>query len=297
MKAYRFILPIVCVLLLSACRAGNDGAAEPMPIAGETAAPTESMPPASEELIEQEETYLAMAADGEHPQLIAHAGGAVFGYRLTNSLEALNSAYQSGFRYIELDMSLTADGHIVLIHDWADMAERMLFSQGVKTREEFLQSEILADLTLLDIDGLAAWLADHPDCSIVTDIKEEANCEVLSAIRERVEPDIFGQFIPQVYTYEEYREVQELGFDRIILTLYRLDTDADELSAFAEEFSPWAITVPEGRINEELLDAVTAHGVAVYAHTVNSLDFFETWTALGLTGIYTDYFVPCRWIY
>lgn len=297
MKAYRFILPIVCVLLLSACRAGNDGAAEPMPIAGETAAPTESMPPASEELIEQEEIYLAMAADGEHPQLIAHAGGAVFGYRLTNSLEALNSAYQSGFRYIELDMSLTADGHIVLIHDWADMAERMLFSQGVKTRDEFLQSEVLADLTLMDIDGLAAWLADHPDCSIVTDIKEEANCEVLNAIREQAEPNIFGQFIPQVYTYEEYREVQDLGFDRIILTLYRLDTEADELSAFAEEFSPWAITVPEGRISEELLDAVIAHGVAVYAHTVNSLDFFETWTALGLTGIYTDYFVPCRWIY
>ena len=64
-------------------------------------------------------------AAAEKPALIAHAGGAIYGFRLTNSLEALEEAYACGHRVLEVDLSLTSDGEIVLIHDWEEMALRL----------------------------------------------------------------------------------------------------------------------------------------------------------------------------
>ena len=102
----------------------------------------------------------------DRPQLIAHAGGAIWGYRYTNSLEAIDTAYANGFRFIELDFELTSDGSVVLIHDWEAMGKRMLFSEGVRTRGEFLSSPTFMGLTLLDAAGLKKWMDSHEDAYI-----------------------------------------------------------------------------------------------------------------------------------
>ena len=232
------------------------------------------------------------------PQLIAHAGGAIYGYRLTNSLEALDSAYAQGFRFIELDFSLSADGEPVLIHDWESMAARMLGREGCLSREDFLAAPSFAGLTLLDLDGLLRWLEEHPDCSVVTDVKCEDDTAVLGTIRERA-GDLGDNFIPQIYDYGEYAPVSDLGFPRIILTLYRLPLEPDTLAQFAREYRPWGITVAQSRLTEELLAALkeASPDTAVFSHTVNDFYLFETWEPLGLTGIYTDYFVPEHWAY
>lgn len=233
----------------------------------------------------------------EHPILIAHAGGAIHGYRLTNSLEAIDNAYENGFRFIELDMELTSDGEIVMIHDWDSMAKRMLFSEGIRTYDEFLSSDTLMDFTLLDLDTLLGWLNKHTDCCIITDVKAADNAEILEEIIADCDDDIslMQRFIPQAYSFEEYDEISALGFRNIILTLYRMDTDVGTLADFAQNSSPWAITIPEERVTEELITAISEKGTNVYSHTINSLDFFETWQPLGLTGIYTDYFQPNWW--
>ena len=54
------------------------------------------------------------------PRLIAHAGGDIYGIRMTNSLQALDRSYEEGFRFIEVDICLTSDGVPVLLHDWGN---------------------------------------------------------------------------------------------------------------------------------------------------------------------------------
>jgi len=131
--------------------------------------------PVQEEIAEQpstpETSATVRAVDTQPPRLIAHAGGAVFGYRYTNSMEALDQAYENGFRHIELDFEQTSDGKYVLIHDWDSMAERMLFTSGVYSRSKFLKAKTFVDLTLMDLDMLLDWLAAHDDCCIITDAK------------------------------------------------------------------------------------------------------------------------------
>jgi len=239
---------------------------------------------------------VAMAADGEHPQLIAHAGGAVFGYRLTSSREAMDLAYANGFRFMELDFSMTSDYQIVLLHDWEGTANRLLGSPGVRTLDQFLSDRAMAGLTLLDLAGLEDWLEAHPDVSIITDTKSEANYTFLEFLYGRSET-MADRFIPQAYSYEEYTQIKELGYDRIILTLYKIQTDPDTLAAFAAQEHPWAVTIPWERLNDQLMSKLSATGVSIYTHSVNSVDTFEAWKDKGLTGLYTDYFTPNRWLY
>ena len=236
----------------------------------------------------------AMSADGVHPQLIAHAGGAIYGYRLTNSLEAIETAVGNGFGFIELDFDVTTDGQIVLVHAWKGVAERLIGSQGRKSLQEFLAAKTLADLTLMDLSMLSDWLEEHPQVSIITDVKAEDNVAVLKQLKQQADP---SRFIPQAYSKEEYRQIKALGYERVILTAYRMELDAEELSEFAQKERPWAITIPEQYISAPLLKTISETDTAIYAHTINSVDFYEKWNREGLTGIYTDYFSPNQWIY
>ncbi|MBO4913919.1 MAG: hypothetical protein J5449_01820 [Oscillospiraceae bacterium] len=300
---------VICLLLLSAvllCACAQsvpvpeeesapppaEQAAEPL--TEEPAEPPEPEPEPEPQEVEAPPPALDLDA---RPVLIAHAGGAIWGYRLTNSLEALELAYAGGHRFIEVDISRSADGELVLLHDWESMARRMFGTEGCLTEEEFLARRAFARLTLMDLDALLDWLKAHPDCSIITDVKdEEGNVDALSEIRRRA-GELGDHFIPQVYDYGEYDAVSQLGYARVILTLYRLETEPDRLGDFAAAHRPWGITVAQDRLTRELLDAVlgASPDTLVFAHTVNDLSFFEAWQPQGLSGIYTDYFTPDRW--
>ncbi len=52
------------------------------------------------------------------PRLIAHAGGIGNQRTDTNSLEALDASVGRGHTAIEVDLSWTTDGRLVLLHDW-----------------------------------------------------------------------------------------------------------------------------------------------------------------------------------
>ena len=49
---------------------------------------------------------------------IAHGGGGIEGRTYTNSLESLNSSYEQGFRFFELDIIEDIYGNILAAHDW-----------------------------------------------------------------------------------------------------------------------------------------------------------------------------------
>ena len=294
MRKLAFLSALLLLLAACAAPAPSEPApapSEPSPAPAATAAPSAAAASTPEPT---PEPPAAMAEDGEHPRLIAHAGGAIYGYRLTNSLEALDAAWEAGFRFIELDFERTSDGEIVLIHDWESMAARLLGSEGQRSLRLFRSTPALAGLTLLDLGGLLRWMEDHPGCSIVTDIKSEDNLPMLSEIRERA-GELAGSFIPQAYDFEQAAALLAEGWERVILTLYRIQVSPEELRDYLAETSLWALTLSESRMNGDYASAALETGTALYCHSVNTLDFVDAWLGKGLTGIYTDYFEPKHW--
>ena len=101
---------------------------------------------------------------------IAHAGGEVKGIPSTNSKQALDENYARGFRLFELDIITTSDGKMVAAHDWG-MWSRFTDYKGSlpPSHAAFMKRKIYGDYTTLDMDGINAWFAAHPDAILITD--------------------------------------------------------------------------------------------------------------------------------
>jgi glycerophosphoryl diester phosphodiesterase len=74
------------------------------------------------------------------PRLFAHRGAS--GHRPENTLEAFSLAMEMGVRYLELDVRMSRDGHVVVIHD--DTLERTTDGRGS------VREHSLAELKKLD---------------------------------------------------------------------------------------------------------------------------------------------------
>lgn len=229
------------------------------------------------------------------PPLIAHAGGAIYGFKLTNSLEALEESYKNGFKLIEMDFEWTSDGEIVAIHDWGPMVERLfMIDEKVLSLDEFKNSEVFMDLTLLELDEVIEWFVDKEDLYLVTDTKGD-NKKLLTYILENHKKSM-NKIVPQVYSFEEYEIAKELGFNNIILTLYRSNYTDEEIVEFAKENELFAVTMPKDRGYSSLPKKLKNIGVFTYVHTINELYVFEELHENGVSGIYTDFFHANKWI-
>ncbi len=223
-----------------------------------------------------------------HP-LVAHAGGAIYGYKYTNSLEAMEEAYKNGFRLLEIDFDWTSDNEVVAIHDWTAMPRRLfMIEPRVLTLKEFKNPDTFQGLTLMDIRGIVSWLRIREDAYIITDVKNR-NIEFLELLARNY-ADIKGQIIPQIYSFEEYTEVKAMGYNNIILTLYQNYYTDDELVKFVGKNKVFAVTMPLERGYTDLPMKLKERNIPTYVHTVNDLHIFEALHKNGVTGIYTDYF-------
>ena len=106
-------------------------------------------------------------------RLIAHAGGEIYGLKLTNSRQALDLSYKRGFRLIELDFEWTSDGVPVIVHDWGNLSWYLNREKSVDALSfaEYKKEKVKFDIELMDLDNLNEWILRHQDVYVITDIK------------------------------------------------------------------------------------------------------------------------------
>lgn len=230
------------------------------------------------------------------PRLIAHAGGEIYGIRLTNSLQALDNSYKQGFRFFEVDISKTSDGVPVLVHDWGNVNwfRNVKYSTEPAAYKKFKSSKTILGLKLMDLDMLSDWLYKHKDAHVITDIKDD-NTGLLRTIAEKY-PRAAGQVIPQIYSFEEYDTVKDIGYKQIMLTLYKLDSPAEEIIAFCSGHELFGVSMPQDRCSPDYLKQFRSLKVPLFAHTVNDYNIYVKVRDSGIYGVYTDYFQPSDWV-
>lgn len=97
------------------------------------------------------------------PHYIAHAGGSIYGYCYSNSLEVVQNSLAHGIDYMELDLSITSDGRLVAWHDWA------FEWTGAPTHDQFMARKIYDKFTPMDFPRIDSILRANPRLSLVTD--------------------------------------------------------------------------------------------------------------------------------
>lgn len=221
------------------------------------------------------------------PQYIAHAGGQINGIFYSNSLNALESNYQKGYRFFELDFNWTKDNKLVLIHDWDETFNELFEVKPIKvTYVEFMNLTMVNSLIQLDVNSLIDWLSEHNDVMIITDVKEN-NIEALRILKSKITSEK-NFFIPQVYSFSEYEKAKSMGYENIIITLYRSVYTDDEIISFVNRNKVWAITIPMMKAFTFLPRNLSKNGIPVYAHTINNPLLYKILQYNCVLGIYTD---------
>lgn len=246
----------------------------------------------------------AMPSWDSYP-LVAHAVGSVDEYVCVPSLESFLNNYRQGYRVFECDLIKTADGHLVLRHDWSAGMQAGIDETRVPTLAEFRAAPLYGRYTPLTFADLLELMAAYPDVYIITDSKG-AQAELVqkefSAILSEAETQgaqaLLERFIVQLYSPEMYDIVRKVyPFQHYILTLYQTDFNGE-----AEQFETYAkacsllgihtITMWHYLYDEAFLPIMERYHIQVYVHTVNDSVAADSLLRRGVTGVYSDRIDP-----
>jgi glycerophosphoryl diester phosphodiesterase len=227
--------------------------------------------------------------------LVAHAMGAVDGVPETNAIEALRCNHRRGFRWFEVDLSLTADDQVVCFHR--------------QREKQFGLSREIGELRLQDLEGakykgfgiptLSAVLKESEklgDVVLVIDAKSWSKrmIEAFSDVATSV--SVGGpRFVLHAYGEKDLpavtRLAKELGAG-VILALYESDADDATVEKLAKDNGVLAVLADERRFNPWLAKRLHAANIGVLVHTVNEHQKVAQMTLAGADGFYTDSYVP-----
>ncbi len=233
---------------------------------------------------------------------IIHAGGLVAGddgveYSYTNSLEALNNCYEKGNHVSEFDFMITADDEVVCAHGddeeelWAHGVEGAGTNGNPPTLDHFKDAHFEGFLSTMSLDDLAAFMQQHSDFYVVTDVKDD-NVLVCRAIREKY-PKLMNNFIIQIYHEDEYEKIRKLGFSYIIYTLYRATDDEllpESLKYFINETNLTGICFWDDFCDEfpESFEVLKESHLPLFVHTINDKEDMRAYFDRGISAVYTD---------
>jgi glycerophosphoryl diester phosphodiesterase len=116
---------------------------------------------------------------------MAHRGGSLHPdlHGLENTLFAFRHAAALGYRYLETDVHVTRDGHLVAFHD--PVLDRMTGTPGAVgavLAEELAQVRIAGEHA---VPSMAELLEELPDCSFNIDLKAPGSVAALAELVQR----------------------------------------------------------------------------------------------------------------
>lgn len=224
---------------------------------------------------------------------IAHAGGSLGGQTYTNAMEAL-AANGAAYDLIEIDLSWTADGHLVCLHDWDApflAVDGLSPSAPLPLATVLARARASAGFTPCTLDTLADWVRQTPDVRIVLDLKSggvEAYAQLAAA-----HPDLMARFVPQVYQPQDYATVRDLGYADVIWSLYQYTGDDASVLAALPQMDLLGLAMPPERLQTGLARAARdATGVLTWTHTVNTLAELDAALQSGAAEVFTDDLTP-----
>jgi glycerophosphoryl diester phosphodiesterase len=222
---------------------------------------------------------------------IAHAWWAYRGKSYTNSLQALN-ANKAAYEIFEIDLSWTADGKLVCIHDWLWGPENHLWiydtNNTVLNYKEFnTLARWYKDYTACNLESLISWFKDNPGTFLVPDIKEK-NVEALRVISEKY-PEMQDRIIAQIYQPNEYQQIWDMWYKNIIWTTYKYTGTNKKILLELTKMDVVALAMDTTRMGNGLAQMASNAWYYTYVHTLNTTEELQIAQKAWADEIMTDF--------
>jgi glycerophosphoryl diester phosphodiesterase len=227
------------------------------------------------------------------PWIVAHRGAS--GHAPENTMAAFRRAVELGATFIETDLQLTRDAHLVAMHDatverttngkgpirnltLAEVRELDAGSwfgptfagQQVPTLNEILEYAREADVVFyLEVKAAGTWGVEHALVNVLRELRVAAHTAVLS-------------FDPQALDNVRRR-------DPTLITGLLFDHALDDAPGAAWEVGARQLAPRADVVTPELVQKAHASGLQVVTWTVNEPAEMRKAMAAGVDGIMTDY--------
>lgn len=195
----------------------------------------------------------------EHPYIMHALGGIDETHTYTNSIDALEKAYQDGERLFEVDISTTLDGELVLAHcngngtfvgdgeintwnktDWEErLGQTYDENHPLATYQEFMSFRIQGEYTATDYKMLVAFAREHEDTYFTIDVGNRsygATKEIYTLIVDEADQDekVLDRFNVGGQNLDMLRAEKEV-YDFPIMYLYYGDEESRENEVYSAE--------------------------------------------------------------
>jgi glycerophosphoryl diester phosphodiesterase len=246
---------------------------------------------------------LAASAGAPVTRVAAHRGGAALWPE--NSLLAFRSALALGVDALELDLHLTADGEVVVLHD--PTLERTSTGRGA-VRDARLAD--LASVRLKTPEGAATAervptlaqvldLVAQSSSELLPEIKVDAHRQRYDGIEEKVlalirARGLLGRATIQAFQADTIRRLRELEpAARTMLLVGRGDVERDrarpaEAVRRARELGATDLGMNHRLIDADVVAAARAAGIRLSAWTVNDENDIRRMIDLGVDLVMSD---------
>ncbi|MEN2399796.1 glycerophosphodiester phosphodiesterase family protein [Flavobacterium sp. MC2016-06] len=218
---------------------------------------------------------------------IGHRGAK--GYEPENTLNAFQKALDLNADGIELDIHLSADGHLIVMHD--ETIDRMTNGKGFVNTLSLseLKSFLIADQyqipTLNEVFDLV-----NKKCLINIELKNaDTSQKVVTLIQQYISEKNWNyeHFIVSSFDWNALQEIHNL--DSKIKIGVLTEEDLDSALAFAESINAYAIHPDYHLLNEERTKEIQQKGFLVLPWTVDELEDIQKMKNYKVSGIITDF--------
>jgi glycerophosphoryl diester phosphodiesterase len=229
-------------------------------------------------------------------RVIAHRGLSSLGPE--NTLIAIEKAIEAGAAMVEVDVTVTADGRVICLHD--ETLDRTTSGSGLP-----------GDFTLAEIKQLDAgsWFAPEyagERIPTLAEVLETVNGRILinveiksEAVEHGVVPkvaaliaehEMIDQVVVSSFSPEALRLMKTADPSVITATLYNkeLHTGRDPLE-IVQDVGSRGFNISSKRVTPEMVDRCHKHGIPVAVYTVNDTAEMLRLMAMGVDAVFTDH--------
>ena len=231
----------------------------------------------------------------KNQKLLGHGVYGIDNIDYTNSIEALNLAYDNDIKIIEIDFLFTSDNQLVLNHVWN--------YNYIKSYYDYMNDKLVDKYTPMSIDYLLNFMQSHKDVYVIVDTKEYDYSDNMLGIYDALVNKIKNfdslladRFIIQIYNYDHYYNIKNVGFFKnYIFTFYKMDNpEFYKVTYFCLFHNIDVIVIPKeyilnNVITKKDIDLIKSKNIKLYVHTVNSIEEYNKLLTFGINGVYTDF--------
>lgn len=231
------------------------------------------------------------AGSSNAPLVIGHRGASA--YAPENTMASFIKAYELGADMIELDIHVSMDGELIVIHDddterttgTAGLVRLMNSSDILKLDAGSTMSEEFKDEKIPLLKDVLAWAKGKIKINI--EIKSEGCEEKTVELLRKYE--MTDMVIVSSFHHEYLKKIKELDPSIKTAALVKDISGIKDIKQVVEDCNPDAINPRFLLLNKKTVGIAHKAGLKVYPYTVNDPVSMKRMISAGVDGIITNY--------